>query len=72
MECAVSRANAKMEQFAYRVYVTDMLAGLFSSITGHNPEARYYDVVRPDRTPQVTAIDAKTGILNKLRKEVEN
>lgn len=66
-----ARAKSKFEELAYRVYVTDVLAAGIKSLTGSSPE-RYYDVIHPDRTPQITAEEVKANIKNKLRKEVED
>lgn len=66
-----ARAKSKFEELAYRVYVTDVLSAAIKSLTGSSPE-RYYDVIHPDRTPKITAEEAKANIKNKLRKEVEN
>ena len=61
-----ARAKSKFEELAYRVYVTDVLSAAIKSLTGDNPE-RYYDVIHTDRTPQITAEEAKNNIKNKLR-----
>lgn len=66
-----ARAKSKFEELAYRVYVTDVLSAGIGSLTGNKPE-RFYDVIHPDRTPQITAEEAKANIKNKLRKEVGN
>jgi hypothetical protein len=60
-----TRAESKFEELAYRVYVTDVLSAAIKSLTGNCPE-RYYDVIHPDRTPQITAEEAKNNIKNKL------
>lgn len=66
-----ARAKSKYEELVYRVYVTDVLAAGIERLNGSRPE-RYYDVIHPDRTPQITAEEAKANIKNKLRKEVKN
>jgi hypothetical protein len=66
-----TRAKSKFEELAYRVYVTDMLAAGIYRLTGNEPK-RFYDVIRPDKTTQITAEQVKTSIKNKLRKEVKN
>lgn len=71
IDAVKARAESKFEELAYRVYVTDVLSACISTLSGDRPE-RYYDVIRPDRTPQITAEQAKANIKNKLRKEVED
>lgn len=66
-----ARAKSKFEELAYRVYVTDVLSAAIKSLTGNVPE-RYYDVIHPNKPPQITAEEVKTNIKNKLRKEVKN
>ena len=61
-----ARAKSKFEELAYRVHVTDVLSAGIKSLTGSSPE-RYYDVIHPDRTPQITAEEAKYNIKTKLR-----
>lgn len=60
IELCISRSDSYYEELAYRVYVTDILAHMAGTKT------RYYDLIKPDRTPQITAQEAKDRIKNKL------
>lgn len=71
IDAVKARAKSKYEELAYRVYVTDVLSAGIACLTGNKPD-RFYDVIRPDRTPTITASQAKSSIKNKLRKEVND
>lgn len=60
IDLCISRADFYYEELAYRVYVTDVMAHMAGTTT------RYYDLIKPDRTPQITAQEAKDRIKNKL------